>query len=63
MPSDDYYAGLPLPKALRRLARHHHQRATRHISKVEFDLLIEAAKTLERGSQPVALHQGTTANP
>jgi len=46
MPKSSYYAGLPLADAIERLAEHHYETDTRHISKDEYDLLQEAISAL-----------------
>ena len=48
MPGMDYYAGLDLPEAIRRLADHHFAEENRHISGYEYDLLEMAADELDR---------------
>jgi hypothetical protein len=46
MPRSDWYAGLPLAVALERLAEHHYDPDTRHISRDEYDLLLRAVAAL-----------------
>jgi hypothetical protein len=46
MPTRDRYSG-PIFERLRALAQHHHKKGTRHISKYEYEILLEAADLLE----------------
>ncbi|MGH9043060.1 MAG: hypothetical protein ACRDZ3_22840 [Acidimicrobiia bacterium] len=47
MPKGDYYHGLRLAAALRKLAEHHYAIKNRHISEDEYRLLIRAAEELD----------------
>lgn len=43
------YAGLDLATAVRKLAEHHYEPDTRHISRADYDLLLRAAAALAVG--------------
>jgi hypothetical protein len=49
MPKGDYYKGLRLAAAIRKMAEHHHALKNRHISEDEYRLLLDAAKALDAG--------------
>lgn len=51
MPDSDYYAGLSLADALKKLAHHHYEVDNRHISRAEYDLLLRAAARIDWKAQ------------
>jgi hypothetical protein len=48
MPPRDFYSGLTQGDALRKFADHHYETGTRHISRDEYELLIEIARLLDQ---------------
>jgi NAD-dependent DNA ligase len=48
MPQRADYENRTLAEAIRQLAEHHHTKQNRHISRDEYDLLIQAADVIER---------------
>ncbi len=46
MPNSTYYSGMTLADAVRKLAEHHYDRESRHISAAEHALLVRAAEAL-----------------
>lgn len=46
MPTEEFYTGLSLKEKLRRFADHHYEQETRHISRYEYEMLLEAARLL-----------------
>lgn len=47
MPGEEYYAKMAKPQEIRAFVRHHFGEKTRHISKTEAEMLLEAAALLE----------------
>ena len=47
MPKAEEYEGLTLAEKVRHFAEHHKEHRTRHISKDEYEILIDAATALE----------------
>jgi hypothetical protein len=46
VPNRDFYEGLPLTETVKKLAEHHYEPENRHISKYEYEILVQAADLL-----------------
>jgi hypothetical protein len=48
MPKSEEYEGMTLAEKVRHLAEHHQRHRTRHLSRDEYDILMDVATALDR---------------